>query len=74
MTQFTATCAFCGHKCLRDALDSMFPEENTPSRDISISMGEYRFSLLCTDPFCHKYTITCIHREDLERLSAKYGK
>lgn len=34
MKQFAATCAFCGHKCLRDALDSMFPAENTQSKNI----------------------------------------
>jgi hypothetical protein len=73
MKKFTATCAFCGHKCLRDAYDAMFPGENTPSKDnISIDMGDYRFSLLCTNPSCHKYTITCTQREELKHLSAKY--
>ncbi len=72
MKQVTVTCAFCGHKCLRNAYDSMLPKENTPSKNISIGMGGYSFSLLCTNPSCHKYTITCTHREELERLSAKY--
>jgi len=72
MKQFTATCAFCGHKCLRDAYDSIYPEESTTSENIYVGMGDYRFSFLCTNPSCHKYTITCTHRGDLDRLSAKY--
>jgi hypothetical protein len=74
LRQFTATCSFCTHKCLRDAYDSMFPKEDTPPKDISIGMGDYRFSLLCTNPDCHKYTITCTNREDMEYLIKKYKK
>jgi hypothetical protein len=72
MKQFTATCAFCGHKCLRNAFDSIFPEDVTSSKDIFIGMGGIRFSLLCSSPACRKYTITCIHSQDREDLSEKY--
>ncbi len=72
MKRFTATCDFCKNTCLCDAYDSIPPRENTPSKDISIGMGDYNFSLLCDNPSCHKYTITCTHHEELERLSAQY--
>jgi hypothetical protein len=72
MKQFTARCSHCGHSCRRDALDSMYPDENTPPEDISISLGEFKFSLYCTDPNCRKYTITCVHPQDAERLTDKY--
>lgn len=72
MKQITATCAFCGHKCLRDIFDSIFPEDDTPVENISVGMGDIRFSLLCSNPQCHKYTITCVDPADRDRLQMKY--
>lgn len=72
MKQFTAKCYFCKNTQNCDAHDSIPPNENTPSKNIFIDMGEYDFSLLCDNPSCRKYTISCTRRGELERLSAKY--
>ena len=73
MKRSTVKCAHCKRGCIRDSLDSMYPEEGTPPEDIFIYQGDIRFSLLCTNPECHKYTISCIHSGEVDRLSKKYG-
>jgi hypothetical protein len=72
MKQTTFQCAHCGNKMRQDALDSMPPEENTPAANISIVLGSINFSLLCDNPKCYKYTITCIHPQEFDRLTQKY--
>lgn len=72
MKQTTFQCAHCGNKMRQDALDSMFPDEGTPPEDISIELGSIRFSLHCDNPECHKYTITCVQPQEIDRLIEKY--
>jgi hypothetical protein len=68
-------CASCGHACIREPDDSMWPSEGTPLEKIHpVISDEPRFSLYCTNPECNCYTIYCKTQEEVDRVIERYSK